>query len=101
MLREFFKWYSKNKVSLHPVELAALVHLKLVTIHPFADGNGRISRLMMNLILNNNKFPMLNIRYEKRGSYYTALERAQVKKDESIFLNWFFKRYFAENKGYA
>ena len=35
LLREFFKWYNKNKNKLHPVELSALVHLKFVTIHPF------------------------------------------------------------------
>ncbi len=41
MLMDFFEWYDKNRNTLHPVELAALAHLKLVTIHPFADGNGR------------------------------------------------------------
>ncbi len=101
LLSDFFKWYNKNKSSLHPVELAALVHLKLVTIHPFADGNGRISRLMMNFALNKHGFPMLNIQYEKRGGYYTALERAQVKKDESIVLQWFFKKYINECKRYV
>ncbi|HEY9246146.1 MAG TPA: Fic family protein [Candidatus Methanoperedens sp.] len=96
MLMDFFKWYSKNKDKMHAVELAALVHLKLVTIHPFADGNGRISRLMMNFVLNKHSFPMLNIPYEKRVGYYSALERSQVKKDEMIFLQWFIKRYLKE-----
>lgn len=93
LLMEFFKWYDRNKDKLHPVQLAALVHLKLVTIHPFADGNGRISRLMMNFILHKNDFPMLNIPYEKRAGYYSALERSQTRKQENIFLIWFFKRY--------
>jgi Fic family protein len=62
LLMDFFNWYRKNKDKIHPVEFAALVHLKLVTIHPFADGNGRISRLMMNFALNKHGFPMLNIR---------------------------------------
>ncbi|MCK5176228.1 MAG: Fic family protein [Candidatus Aenigmarchaeota archaeon] len=96
LLNDFFKWYNKNKASLHPVELAALIHLKLVTIHPFADGNGRISRMMMNFTLHRNGFPMLNIPYEKRDGYYNALERAQIKKEEDVFLRWFFKRYLAE-----
>ncbi|HLC45595.1 MAG TPA: Fic family protein, partial [archaeon] len=61
MLSDFFKWYEKSRVKLHPAELAALVHLKFVTIHPFADGNGRISRLLMNFVLNKHGFPMLNI----------------------------------------
>ncbi|MEW5937127.1 MAG: Fic family protein [Candidatus Thermoplasmatota archaeon] len=101
LLMEFLSWYRKSKGNLHPVELAALVHLKLVTIHPFADGNGRISRLMVNLVLNRNGFPMLDIPYEKRVGYYSALERAQVKNDEAIFLNWFFRRYLKENGKYA
>jgi len=100
LLREFFKWYNKNKKKLHPVELAALVHLKFVTIHPFADGNGRISRLMMNFILHKHGYPLLNIPYEKRASYYNALERAQIKKMDGIFLQWFFKRYIKEHKKY-
>ncbi len=100
MLRDFFKWYQKNKNFLHPVELAGLVHLKFVTIHPFADGNGRISRLMMNFVLNKYQYPLLNISYKDRNSYYNALERSQVKRDEFIFLNWFVKRYIKENKRY-
>ncbi len=97
LLMDFFRWYRKNKNITHPVELAALVHLKLVTIHPFADGNGRISRLVMNFVLNKHGFPMLNITYEKRGGYYSALERSQTKKDETVFLQWFFKRYLKEH----
>ncbi len=93
---EFFIWYDRNKAKIHPVQLAALVHLKLVTLHPFADGNGRISRLMMNFVLHKNDFPMLNIPYEKRAGYYTALEGSQTKKQEDIFLQWFFKRYLKE-----
>lgn len=101
LLKEFFDWYNKNKDKLQPVELAALVHLKFVTIHPFSDGNGRISRLMMNFVLNRHGYPMLNIPYDKRTSYYNALERAQVKKNELIFLQWFFRRYLKDYKRYA
>ena len=59
LLCEFFKWHDKNKDKIHPVELAALVHIKLVTIHPFTDGNGRLSRLMMNFVLHRHEFPFL------------------------------------------
>ncbi len=101
LLKEFFEWYNKNKDKMNPVELAALVHLKFVTIHPFSDGNGRISRLMMNFVLNKNKMPMLDIAYVNRNSYYNALERAQIKKNDLIFLQWFFKKYSKENKNFA
>jgi len=100
MLTEFFQWYKKNTDKLHPIELAALVHLKLVTIHPFGDGNGRITRLVMNFVLNRKKYPLFDIPYEKRNSYYNALERSQVKKDDKIFLKWFVKRYIKEYNQY-
>ncbi len=98
MLREFFSWYNRSKNEVNPVELTALVHLKFVSIHPFSDGNGRVARLMMNFALNKYGFPMLNIPYGKRSSYYNALERSQLTKDESIFLRWFFRRYLEEHK---
>ena len=92
-LRDFFKWYEKNKDKLHPVVFAALSHLKLVTIHPFGDGNGRITRLIMNLVLNNYKYPLFIIDYKDRKGYYSSLEHSQTKKDEIYFLNWFIKNY--------
>lgn len=100
MIREFFSWYDKNKDRMHPVELSAMVHLKFVTIHPFGDGNGRISRLMMNFVLNRYSYPLLDIAYEDRDSYYNALERSQIKDDEHIFIQWFIKRYIKENRKY-
>jgi len=100
LLKEFFDWYTKEKKNIHPVELAALVHLKFVTIHPFSDGNGRISRLMMNFILKDNSFPLLDIQYIKRTGYYNALERSNLKNDDGIFTQWFFRRYLAEYKKY-
>lgn len=101
LLREFFRWYDRNKSLLHPVELAAAFHLRFVTVHPFADGNGRMSRLLMNFILQKNGFPLLNIPYQDRRSYYNALERSQVKKVDAIFIQWFFKRYLKEHSAYA
>ena len=100
LMSEFFSWYERNRSKIHPVELAALCHLRLVTIHPFSDGNGRISRLLMNFVLKKHGYPMLNIRYGNRSGYYSALERAQVKKEELVFVSWFFKRYVKEHVRY-
>ncbi len=100
MMSDFFKWYAKNKKILNPVELAALAHLKFVTVHPFADGNGRISRLIMNFILNRNGYPMLDIPYDGRNSYYNALERSNMEDDDGIFLKWLMKRYVKEYQRY-
>lgn len=100
LLTEFFDWYKKNRDTMHPVYLAALVHVKFVTIHPFGDGNGRLSRLFMNAILHKHSYPMIVIDYADRKSYYNALERSQLTKDESVFTRWFFKRYLKEYKKY-
>jgi Fic/DOC family len=63
LLKEFFRWYDKNRSNkIHPIELAALMHIKVVTIHPFADGNGRISRLMMNFLLHKRRISKLSIK---------------------------------------
>ncbi len=101
LLREFFRWYERSKLRLHPVELACLAHLKFVTVHPFADGNGRISRLIMNFILHRKGFPMLNVPYKNRNSYYNALERSQTKKQDHIFLQWAYRRYVKEHRRYV
>jgi len=99
LLREFFSWHNSNKARAHPVELAALAHLKFVSIHPFSDGNGRISRLIMNFILKKHGYPMLNIDYKGRRAYYNALERAQVNNRERTFSQWFFRKYLREQSG--
>jgi Fic family protein len=100
LIREFFEWYNQNKNTLHPVHLAALTHLKFVTIHPFGDGNGRISRLLMNYVLNKKNYPMLVIDYSERNSYYNVLEKSQLNKDDKSFILWFFKRYKKEYEQY-
>lgn len=100
LLHDFFKWYNKNKKKIHPIELAALFHLKFVTIHPFSDGNGRISRILMNFILKKHGYPLLNIPYVKRDLYYNALEHAQTKKDDSVFVKHVIHRYLKEYKDY-
>lgn len=67
---------SEDTLNLHPVELSALAHYKLVYVHPFVDGNGRTSRLLMNLMLMRANYPPITIRKEQRSEYYSALEMA-------------------------
>jgi Fic family protein len=102
MLRDLFRWYDRNKNgnNMHTVEFAALVHLKFVSIHPFHDGNGRISRLMMNYVLNRRGYPMFNVPYEGRAGYYRALERAQLSKTDSIFVQWLIRNYIKMQNRY-
>jgi len=76
-LMDYFRWYNRVKNGIHPVYLAALAHLKFVNIHPYEDGNGRTSRLIMNYILQGGGFPMLNIPMERRQQYFESLNMAR------------------------
>jgi Fic family protein len=69
----------------HPVILAAEAHFKLVSIHPFRDGNGRTSRLLMNLILLIHGFPMAVIRQEQREEYLALFDRVRKTNDMQPF----------------
>jgi len=70
------KWYKKNKTKLHPVVLGALFHHKFEKIHPFYDGNGRTGRMILNLILLQNKIPPVVLSNKQRKTYYLALSKA-------------------------
>lgn len=71
----FIEWMnSEEALQLHPIEYAALAHYKLVYIHPFYDGNGRTSRLLMNLILMQAGYPPVIVRVEDRQTYYDTLQ---------------------------
>jgi len=84
---DYFKFYEENKDILNPVILSAELHERLVSIHPFTDGNGRSSRLIMNLILLQNGFPITNIsnKNDLRNDYYNSLETTRTKNSNKIF----------------
>lgn len=75
-MEALIQWYEGIKKTTHPIELAAVFHHKLAAIHPFTDGNGRVSRLAMNVILMKAGYPPAIIRNEHREDYYNALEKA-------------------------
>ena len=85
-MQEFIKKYNENITKLHPIELASFVHIEFVKIHPFIDGNGRTSRLLMNLELIKAGFPPVVIKLEDRLEYYKALDIANNENDYKPFL---------------
>ena len=92
-LNVFFKWYKSENKKLHPLELASLIHLKLISIQPFADGNSRLSRLLMNWILWKYNYPLIDIPIEDLENYYRNLDMYQMEKDEKSFINYIKERY--------
>ncbi len=77
-LMEGFLAWLRAKHDLHPVAWAGEAHYRLVSIHPFTDGNGRTARLLMNLILMQQGYPPAIIRLRDRLAYIEALETAQL-----------------------
>lgn len=79
-MEDVFHFYDEYATAFHPALLAADMHEKIVTVHPWVDGNGRTSRLVMNLILLQHGYPIARISGddEARLAYYAALEQAQV-----------------------
>ena len=83
LMEQFMATFKQKETSgEHPVLTAAYLHDELVRIHPFIDGNGRTSRLLMNLYLLRNGYTQITLKSdaEAKISYYTALERSHVDK---------------------
>ncbi len=90
LMNQFENWLqTKNKI--HPVEIAAEAHYRLVTIHPFTDGNGRTARLLMNMILMMYGYPPAIIRKQDRLKYINSLEKAQLVNGEGDSKNDYYK----------
>jgi Fic family protein len=88
LMSDLFK--QVNQMKKHPIILATYFHHRFVEIHPFSDGNGRVTRLLTNLILMQNGFPAIVLKKEDRMKYYQYLEKAD-KGDLSHFVNFIAK----------
>lgn len=75
-MEKLIKWWRENQRKLYIIELAALIHHKLVYVHPFFDGNGRVARLVMNLLLLQAGYPLVIILKNDRKKYYRILTQA-------------------------
>lgn len=76
LMQELIGWANNDGQELHPVELAAVFHHRFVHIHPFFDGNGRTTRLAMNVFLLRAGFPLVVILKNDRRRYYRLLGEA-------------------------
>lgn len=84
LVKNLTYWYKLNKSRMHPFELAVLFSMKLVSIHPFVDGNGRISRLIMNFLLKKKGYPWINIYMKQRAEYLKAVRNANDEQYKQI-----------------
>jgi len=87
LMQDALVWFQNNEKRLHSIELAAIFHHKITHIHPFFDGNGRTARLVMNLILMRNGYPLVVILKNDRKKYYQTLEKAD-KGDYAPFVRF-------------
>lgn len=89
LMRDFGEWL----VGIEPVvEVFFEAHYRLVAIHPFADGNGRTARLLMNLLLLRAGYPPVAVRPEDRKAYLDALEHASMREDLEPFQRFLHER---------
>jgi len=79
-------WYNEEAKELHPIVRGAMLHAIFVGIHPFIDGNGRTSRLLLNLELMKSGYPPIIIRVENRLAYYNVLDKAHTTEDYGDFI---------------
>lgn len=89
-IKEFFSNIN-SKSDLNPIELAAWTHAEFVKIHPFIDGNGRTSRLIMNYQLLRNEFLPVSINTEDRLEYFNLLEEYAVNGNLAPFVDFIAK----------
>ena len=100
LMKEFIQEIPDLEKNYHPVEYAALLHLRLVTIHPFVDGNGRCGRLLMNLALLQKGHVLTIIPPVVRRDYIETIKKAQVAKEFAEFINFITTMVYESQKEY-
>ncbi len=93
LLSEMVEWYSKNKNKYSPLVLAVAIHNQFEHIHPFADGNGRVGRLLLNNVLIKHGFPPVDIEVENRQEYYKALRDYDKNRNIRPMMELILKEY--------
>lgn len=83
LMVDFGNWLTQPH-SMHPIEVATEIHARLVTIHPFTDGNGRVARLLMNLQLLRTGYPLAIVQAVDRNAYIDAVVAWQAGSTEPL-----------------
>ncbi|MBI5417640.1 Fic family protein [Candidatus Poribacteria bacterium] len=99
LVQELINKIPELQKKYHPVEFAAILHKELVSIHPFIDGNGRISRLLMNLALLQKGYEIVAIPPILRDEYIRSL-RVCDKRDDIAFINLITSLEYESQKEY-
>lgn len=86
LIQKLMVEYENEWKALHPVIRATLLHGEFVKIHPFIDGNGRTSRLLLNFELMKNGYPPIIIKNKERARYYDALDLAHTTMNYEPFI---------------
>ncbi len=86
LMQKLIGEYQHAWQAFHPVVRAALIHGEFVKIHPFIDGNGRTSRLLLNFELMKNGYPPIIIKNEVRARYYDVLDLAHTTLNYQPFI---------------
>jgi Fic family protein len=84
---------AKVQTEREQLKLSFIAHFDLVSVHPFYDGNGRTSRLLMNYIQALYGLPLAIVFKEDKADYYVALEETRKQEDEQIFNTFMFGQY--------
>lgn len=89
MMSDLIDWSrAKEAESQHPIVIAATFHYRFVQIHPFDDGNGRMARLLMNLILMRHGYTIAMVQRDGRDRYIAEIEQAQATGSVAGFIQY-------------
>jgi len=105
-MNRFLDWFERSQGKIEPIVRAALAHLWFETLHPFEDGNGRIGRALIDMVLAQDigtaaRLHGMSRTIEKhKADYYAQLERTQKGElDVTAWVNWFIERFHDAMRG--
>lgn len=91
-MSDLMTWYKQDAEQLHTIARAACLHSRFVNSHPFGDGNGRTSRLLMNIELMKDGYPPITIEKDDRSTYYEVLDEACMNQNYEPFIHFVAQR---------